>query len=796
MPYLYSETRAEMRQALDEFRKEAAAAKKIDGYQEYSKAMEDLDLLMTGYIQTDSFGLPKKFTAQDREKLLAAMKKTALAGETYLKNAKEKARKDPSIKLNSGVPAMTAKLQGLLARDHQTISEYDPAKEKSLAQLLDESRTVTVDVKKSDLKRVGASLSSRMAVNVDNGKGGKHAGIFTEAKHMNFMKSFNAAIENTCKVISDPADKKAVKSFFRQFKKFICDKDARAKRLTDEYLANKLVRTICKEEGEDGGGNSYDKTALKNLMKRVGIDTSKMRESTFRALGESLQRLNDGVDNVNIVKAGLKDGDRIDAANTGMSAVATLLGKPSLVAKSVNMNMRDENGNTVNGTFMDYSSGLNLNEQDMSDFRALSNEPFKGTEGQLIRQLADIQVLDYICGNVDRHYGNLTFQVKEQGKIIGIQGIDNDCSFGRKLDMKERTKELPGINNMNFISKSMADKITALDPSMLRFTLRGRGLNDEQIDYAAERLIDIQNAIKEGQKHYGDKRIKEGEKAFDKGYLRTVEDEDFAKLTMQNAYQHGKTAKTTQYNLFNEVDEWVNKRLAVARREGYNYDPDYIKSGITTGSGGLSENYYKAKDLKKATKGSDALVKKGEFDVDKLTDGNRGTQQFADMVTASKKLNELNKEFSRLIKKGEQLTALDYEKYYRRLSDAVEELDSTSDIYLSKKMRERKAANLGALRGKNQYEQKRIDYAKQAAAFAKESLNTLAGLVKPPKELSEQEKKDYRTITERRELEDRRAALEALKKLHAEKGLEDPEKKAAAQQAERNKAAEASVPVA
>ena len=82
-------------------------------------------------------------------------------------------------------------------------------------------------------------------------------------------------------------------------------------------------------------------------------------------------------------------------------------------------------------------------------------------------------------------------------------------------------------------------------------------------------------------------------------------------------------------------------------------------------------------DLNKPMNRSQSLVKNGMFDVDSLTKGDRGSQQFADMVSASKSLNDLHVRFKK--------------------------------IYLAKKMRERKAA------------------------------------------------------------------LEALKKLHAEKGMEDPE---------------------
>ena len=40
-----------------------------------------------------------------------------------------------------------------------------------------------------------------------------------------------------------------------------------------------------------------------------------------------------------------------------------------------------------------------------------------GDQNRLLKQLADLEALDYICGNVDRHTGNLMYQV-ENGRIV------------------------------------------------------------------------------------------------------------------------------------------------------------------------------------------------------------------------------------------------------------------------------------------------------------------------------------------------------------------------------------------
>ena len=108
----------------------------------------------------------------------------------------------------------------------------------------------------------------------------------------------------------------------------------------------------------------------------------------------------------------------------------------------------------------------------------------------VIRSLADLQIIDYLCLNEDRHPGNLMYQVNQEGIITGIQGIDNDSSFGRRRCGQVENSAL------KVISKTMADKVKKLSPEMLRFALRGRGLSDEEVTAAVDRLSDLKKLIR------------------------------------------------------------------------------------------------------------------------------------------------------------------------------------------------------------------------------------------------------------------------------------------------------------
>ena len=158
--------------------------------------------------------------------------------------------------------------------------------------------------------------------------------------------------------------------------------------------------------------------------------------------------------------------------------------------------------------------------------------PFEGTDGKFLQQLADLQVLDYVCGNVGRHFDHMTYDVDQNGKIISIQGFGNNNAFGHFANGKEARGKLAGCDDLGVISASMADKILSLDPAMLKFTLRGRGLSEEEMDYSVQRLTDLKEAIRKGDEYYSDPKNAPAEQdpsnpyPLKPGYLRRIPDND------------------------------------------------------------------------------------------------------------------------------------------------------------------------------------------------------------------------------------------------------------------------------
>ena len=130
-------------------------------------------------------------------------------------------------------------------------------------------------------------------------------------------------------------------------------------------------------------------------------------------------------------------------------------------------------------------------------------------DGRALKSIADLQVLDFICGNTDRHGANVTYIFDDDGMIIGVQGFDNDTAFGTLVpEYGDFVAFMTLPENMIAVSESMTARLNQLTPEMLKFSLRGYGLTEEELDAAVARMNIVKKAIERGalQKQQGEKK--------------------------------------------------------------------------------------------------------------------------------------------------------------------------------------------------------------------------------------------------------------------------------------------------
>ena len=161
---------------------------------------------------------------------------------------------------------------------------------------------------------------------------------------------------------------------------------------------------------------------------------------------------------------GVPEGSNIDKRNVAMSTMSEMLGKKGLIATAKPM-VVVMNGKPVTGTFMTRAFKYNAYDNKTDNpIKDLGPEAYDNPA--VFDDIAALQALDYICGNLDRHPGNIMLRFEEvNGKkmLVGITGIDNDMSWGVNNPAKGN-QDLIG----NFFVRPEQMGARKLDPGFLR----------------------------------------------------------------------------------------------------------------------------------------------------------------------------------------------------------------------------------------------------------------------------------------------------------------------------------------
>lgn len=702
-------------------------------YQAYSDALNKLDQKMQQLYELGDMGLPPVVSAEDKQELLELLTNVGRTGEQFLGDAQEKGED-----LNKGIYQVVNQMQGMLAKDFQTLSVYDPEKRETYLPVLQEhTRTKTIDLRDHNIKTLGNLQSSRIPMTFRGPNGETRSGVFTKANYVQVKAPFLEQIERA-KAQCGPEGAAELDSFLAKARAYHVKMKSKKydgnslKGTSDDFMAGYVLNNL-KHSRQDHNSKSLKPDHVKEYMQKVGLKVELISKEAFQTLASGLGKLAEQPGYaINGYGLELKDGQRLDNRNSAMSAVADLLGVGSLLAKSTNMRFVNEKGEVTEGTFMDYGKGLDLAE-DESSLIHLNKHPLDNpkTYNQALKSIADLQILDALCLNVDRHEGNLMYRVDDKGNFTGVQGIDNDSSFG------PRDLNFDGIMEMRVISKSMADKLRALTPEMLKFTLRGRGLNEEEIQAAATRLGSLKEAV-----------------SF--GMLRTVPDDQFSKLQQNDLMP--KKGDNVFFRALRQVNRSVNKnkQSLLSFVPLQNENPPHLTDVAATGRrftvGGLSDLGDKVGQLLRNEKTG--------FKAEDLTGIRGSSPEFKDMVEAARMVDHAGTFLSQNDSetKGRNLLMLDdpkaqksvkvYNTVFMNLREKVTE-------YLGKKMTERHAMSLDALKGKNDYEQTRIDYAKKLLAVTDEYLDIRDKHFTEDEPLTEEERTERSRLTEFRSFAER-----------------------------------------
>ena len=550
----------------------------------YREKIAALQQKMSEYYRMTREGV-KLLDAAAVAEIMQFYQDAAKAGETYLE--KIAAQRQPG-EPEPPVAGILRQVSGVLAKDMDALRQYDqylkkPAemkevkqrvKEKngkvhtrtkqvpvektlrSLPTLVEMARMRTINLKDTSIQRKGGALSQRIPLSFIDSEGKTVKGYLTKRSDLetDAVKAYDSLLQST-KALAQGEKAELMCSVLDQFL------DAYARRSgLDPANREEVIQSMTAEFAHAVLGNGNPNVLMSEMLTECGLSVTEEQELKKHQM-VVLQSFGKALSSISITPemyelAGVKNHARIDERNAAMSTTAELLGVSGVLCRSQTVRCVDEQGKLVEGTFMADAGGENPNDPSPKCAMLDGDDPLGNSKG-CFKQIADLQALDFICGNVDRHDGNFSFQMSNDKppQVLGIKGFDNDTSFGDLVPTNGRkVNHMVGLDYMKAMSRSMAEKIKALDAETLKVSLRQYGLRESELDAAAKRLELMKRAITKGERYFANKRIESTPTK--RGYIRIVEDDEWQKLKLSDLKTNYKPwFKPRQTNLFTYAEQ-------------------------------------------------------------------------------------------------------------------------------------------------------------------------------------------------------------------------------------------------
>ena len=294
-----------------------------------------------------------------------------------------------------------------------------------------------------------------------------------------------------------------------------------------------------------------DKESLREQAKQVthSVKISEKGREAYEYWNQVRKKIEINVDQVLTPMGIVDEGGNVNMSrrNVASSRMADLLGLGDLLAKSQTVNLYDKaSGQTIRGNLMDKAQGV-----ERSEIMGQLTEN-KITSG-FIRDTMNLQVLDMICGQVDRHAGNVLYQTNQDGEVTGMQGIDNDASFGTNTDAVAATVDLnrkdrrvfdarTGEMLVPYMDKQLADRIEAIDSSMIKYILSDL-LREAEVNAAIRRFEVMKKGVTEAKRQHPERFLEHVED----WKMETVGEEIFADYEAKNQKMVDMMAGASEY---------------------------------------------------------------------------------------------------------------------------------------------------------------------------------------------------------------------------------------------------------
>ena len=540
MPYNKTEVRNKLREIINQlYTMDEHGEIQVENFSEFTESLENLWVESSKLYQKGQDGKYPALDVDKYGKLFASYgqaldKANAVLGQT---------------EGNQALNDLTQNLTRILYVDVAALENIVPGKDITLPEVIEKGRSVTVDLGNAKLAGSGNALSSRIPIQYRAPDGTERKGFFTQKYTVPGRKEVNEVM----KPIEDKYPQ--YKALFDTFRE-VDDKKFFAFNWTPLHVLMPFVENSKKPQ-----------EALFEVF-FDGMQMSPELKTEICSKPDYYQFMNDLTSAVSPVALanmtycenkkwlGGQEGERIDNRNSAMSMVSKLLGLPDLIAPAEPMTIIVD-GKEIQGTFMENAYGKEVFGLKPDD--PMHQYTVKNFDNPAVfSQVADMQVVDYICGNIDRHEGNFFMQFEGEGtdaKLTKLTLIDNDLSFGKNLDGSRQGNMFVLPSQMGIIDKDTSLKVMALTKATLSVGLKGYDLSDEQIDYAWQRTQALQNQISISMEKYKD--VPEGTLLTDTP--RIVAKENMDKYSLMSI---SKASFNSQFNVFNEMQKKIRDHTA------------------------------------------------------------------------------------------------------------------------------------------------------------------------------------------------------------------------------------------
>ena len=229
-------------------------------------------------------------------------------------------------------------------------------------------------------------------------------------------------------------------------------------------FATNLIRLSSRRDPQEV--NKYLQELAKEGHKPAFTDSGEIEE--IRRFFKAIEKKTGSFRVAAVAQIPMDRRSHLNERNIATSLMADLLGCPEAAARSETAKVTTQDGTVKTGVLMEFVEGLSggalWDSEGQEKVRTAALR-----SGGLKRTIADLQVLDCICGQIDRHMNNVIFQTDPQtGAIVSMKGIDNDMSFG-----------LSTVNNFGYhgirlgmirtVSESMVQALNSLDKEVIDY---------------------------------------------------------------------------------------------------------------------------------------------------------------------------------------------------------------------------------------------------------------------------------------------------------------------------------------